>query len=266
VKRLIDRSDEAKAFSMLNTASRACLLLWLAGCTVGPDYHQPKLDLPTGWKDSAGQNVTELANPDPRWWQSFGDPTLNSIEERAVAGNVSLQQTVSRITEARAQEQAQRAAGLPSLSGTGSYTREKLGVAGLFTNGGTLQSGAGSAAGIAGSLTQPVDLFQTGFDASWELDLFGKIRRSVEQSAAQVQEQVESRNDSLVSLEGEVARTYLNLRGDQALLHATRDAVNAQSNTLRITQVRQRQGMATKLDVDQALSRLTQTQTQLPQY
>jgi outer membrane protein, multidrug efflux system len=241
----------------------------VAGCTVGPDFHPPQAALPASWKDPAvrttGGLVTQ-ADPDPRWWRTFNDPMLDSLIERAVAGNVSFQQTVYRILEARAQVQVQRAAGLPSLKGTTSYTREKLGITGLFAGGGTIQAGAGSAVGTIGSLTQPVDLFQAGFDASWELDLFGKVRRSVEQAGAQAQEQIESRNDSLVSLEAEVARTYLQLRSNQALWRTTQDAAKAEANTLTVTQVRQRQGMAAALDVDQALNRLTQTQSQLPQF
>jgi multidrug efflux system outer membrane protein len=244
--------------------------LVLTGCTVGPDFQPPASDLPTAWKDpyvhTAGGSFTLSADPDPRWWRSFRDVTLDSLIERAVAGNVNLQQTVFRIVEARAQEQVQRAAGLPSLSLPTSYTHEKLGVGGLLAGGGSVQAGAGSAVGSIGGLTQPVDLYQVGFDASWELDVFGKVRRSVEQAGAQAQEQVESRNDSLVSLEAEVARTYLQLRSNQALLHTTQDAAKAQSNTLNITRVRRRHGLASQLDVDQALSRLTQTQSQLPQF
>jgi multidrug efflux system outer membrane protein len=260
-------SLHAEILALLLALSAA---LAVTGCTVGPDFHPPAADLPATWKDpslhTADGSVTPLADPDPRWWRSFDDTTLDSLIERAVAGNLSFQQTVYRIVEARAQEQVQRAAGLPSLSVPVSYTREKLGVGGLLAGGGAIQAGAGSAIGAIGSLTQPVDLYQAGFDASWELDLFGKVRRSVEQAGAQAQEQVESRNDSLVSLEAEVARTYLQLRSNQALLHTTQDAVTAQSNTLGITQVRRRQGLASQLDVDQALSRLTQTQSQLPQF
>jgi multidrug efflux system outer membrane protein len=241
--------------------------LAMAGCTVGPDFHPPAADVPATWKDpSVHGAVMPAANPDPRWWHAFNDATLDSLIERATTGNLSFQQTVYRIVEARSQEQVQRAAGLPTLSVPGSYTREKLGAAGLFAGGGITQAGAGSELGTIGSLTKPVDLYQVGFDASWELDLFGKVRRSVEQAGAQAQEQIESRNDSLVSLEAEVARTYLQLRSNQALWHTTQDAVKSQSDTLGITQVRRRQGLSSQLDVDQALSRLTQTQSQLPQF
>jgi NodT family efflux transporter outer membrane factor (OMF) lipoprotein len=244
--------------------------LAVAACTVGPDFHPPAVDVPATWKDpsanTAGGSVTPHADPDPRWWRAFNDPTLDSLIDRAAAGNISFQQTIYRIAEARAQEQAQRAAGLPSLKGTGGYTREKLGATGIFAGGGIAQTGAASELGAISSLTQPIDFYQAGFDASWELDLFGKIRRSVEQAGAQTQEQIENRNDSLVSLEAEVARTYLQLRANQALLRTTHDAAQAQADTLRITQVRRRQGLASQLDVDQALSRLTQTQSQLPQF
>ncbi len=239
------------------------LALLLAGCTVGPDFQPPRPgNLPAQWRDPAAQ----ATDPDPRWWRAFHDPVLDSLIDRAASGNVSLQQTVSRIAQAREQVQIQRSAGLPSLKAQGSYTREKLGAVGVFTGGGAIQSGAGSAIGSIGSISQPVDLYQLGFDASWELDLFGKVRRSVEQARAQTQEQVESRNDSLVSLEAEVARTYLQLRANQDLLRLTQGAANAQADTLRITQVRQRQGLADTLDIDQAQSRLTQTQAQLPQF
>jgi multidrug efflux system outer membrane protein len=115
-------------------------------------------------------------------------------------------------------------------------------------------------------IEQPINLYQYGFDASWELDLFGKVRRSVEQANASTQAQVEATNDALVMLEGQVADAYVQVRGAQALLASQQENVAAAQSSLDLTQRQQRQGLATQLDVDQALTLLGDNQSQLPGY
>ncbi len=126
---------------------------------------------------------------------------------------------------------------------------------------------AGSAIGGAlNKIEQPINLYQYGFDASWELDLFGKVRRSVEQAQASTQAQVEATNDALVMLEGQVAQAYVQVRGAQALLASQQENVAAAQSSLDLTQRQQLQGLATQLDVDQALTQLGVQQAQLPGY
>jgi len=249
-----------------------CLLglLTLAGCTMGPDFTPPEPATPSGWVDPStrgGQAVT-ASDPDPHWWNSLNDPLLGSLEERAITGNLDLQRAVLRIFAARAQVQVARAAGLPSLQGTGSYTHEQLGLKGPLQEQhvdqllGNSQSGQG----FLGALTKPVDLFQAGFDASWELDLFGRVRRSVEQAKAQEEAAADSRDDALVSLEAEVAQTYAQLRGAQVLTKITTEEIATEQAVLSLTRQRRAKGLVSVLDVDQAETQLNTVQAQLPQF
>lgn len=289
--------------SVVPRLSALTLALWLGGCTVGPDFHAPHADVPPQWHDpqqaaaSAAQAAssaqapasvpTEDSDPDPRWWRSFADPTLDSLIERAASGNVDLQEAVLRIVEARTQEQSAAAQGLPNVRASGSYQREQLGAKGILEEegvygkvdqlgapnspvnalapgaGAALENGANSA---LDSLNSPLNLWQVGFDASWELDLFGRVRRSVEAAHAQTEAAIESRNDALVSLEAEVAQTYMQLRGAQALREITQSLVDQQRDILTLTQSQAKVGLASVVDVKSAASQLAQTEAQLPQY
>ncbi|MCK8786725.1 efflux transporter outer membrane subunit [Roseomonas sp. NAR14] len=278
----------------------AALLLGLGGCTVGPDFSLPKLWPLGGWNDRSTREpaarpaegailagVTVGTDPDPEWWRGFGDPQLTALVERAIAGNLDLQQAVLRITEAQQNEAAARAAGLPSLTGTASYTYQQLGLRGLLESHGAYGAvdglrapdsalnryspGLGDRVGAAGrdllgEVTQPISLYQGALNASWELDLFGRVRRSVEQAGARTQASVEATRDGLVSLEAEVARNYATLRGAQALLASQRENVATAQGVLDLTRRRRQQGLTTELDVENARAQVETQQSQLPQY
>ncbi|WP_429495302.1 efflux transporter outer membrane subunit [Paraburkholderia youngii] len=281
--------------------------LLLASCTVGPDFHAPHADVPAQWHDTqrtaasdaaaSGASSATAANvasvptldtdPDPRWWRSFNDPTLDALIARAALGNLDLQQAVLRIVEARTQVQAAAAQGLPNLRATASYQREQLGLKGFLEENGAFDKvdqlgalnspanriapGAGAALqnganNLLDQLTAPVNLWQVGFDATWELDLFGRVRRSVEAANAQTEAAYESRNDALLSLEAEVAQTYMQLRGAQTLHDIAVSLVEQQGETVALTESQAKVGLASQLDVQSARAQLAQTKTQLPQY
>jgi multidrug efflux system outer membrane protein len=183
--------------------------------------------------------------------------------------------------------QSAAAQGLPNVRATGSYQRDQLGIKGFLESDGVydkvnqlgapnspvnaLAPGAGPALqnganNLLNQLTSPVNLWEAGFDASWELDLFGRVRRSVEAADAQSQAAVESRNDALLSLEAEVAQTYMQLRGAQALRDITASLVDQQRETVTLTQSQAKVGLGSELDVTSATAQLAQTQAQLPQY
>jgi outer membrane protein, multidrug efflux system len=254
----------------------ATLLLVLAACTVGPDFTPPPPGTPPGWQDPsahqppgrAPDGVDTRSDPDPLWWRSFNDRKLDGVIDEAVAGNLDLQEAVFRIAEAREGEIAARAAGLPSLGASASYTREQFGLKGILEQGGAYSYTAANPAiaGILNQATQPFDLYQAGFDASWELDLFGRVRRSVEQSGAQTAATLENRNDALVSLEAEVAQTYAQLRGAQANAEMSRENVVLEQDILQLTEQRSRQGLTSDLDVQTANAELTSTEAQGPVY
>ena len=121
-------------------------------------------------------------------------------------------------------------------------------------------------AACSNQLGQPVNLFQYGLNSSWELDLFGRVRRSGEQAGARTEAQIEATNDALVMLEGQVAQAYVQLRGAQALTASQQENIRTAQAAFDLTQKRQRQGLTTDLDVEQARTQLANQQSQLPGY
>jgi NodT family efflux transporter outer membrane factor (OMF) lipoprotein len=262
-----------------------------AACTVGPDFQAPHPDVPGDFADRArtgsggAASVTDPSDPDPRWWRRFGDAQLDTLIDRAIAGNLDLQQAVQRIAAARAQARAAGAAGLPQVGANASYTYQQLGLKGLLESRGvpaqidrlgapgspldSVSPGAGAQAQAAGKklmnrLEDPVNLYQAGFDASWELDLFGRVRRTVEAADAQTQAAIEARNDALVSLEAEVAQTYVQLRGAQLLTRIASEQITQDQEVLDLTRSRQHAGLASEADVERASAQLGTSQSQLP--
>jgi outer membrane protein TolC len=239
----------------------ACFVVGtLAACKVGPNFTPPH---PTVPEEYAGMNnaadggpapVASTAAPASFWWQQFHDPALDRLEEHAAAGNLDLQAAFLRIVEAREQVQSARAEGLPSLNASASYSREQFGLAGIIKSQ-HINQGADSSsteAGLISALESPVNLYQLGFDASWELDLFGKVRRSVEAADARSTGAVESRNDLLVSLEAEVAQDYFQLRAAQMVRTIIDDQIAAQRVVFDLTQNRRQHGLADEADVESA--------------
>lgn len=244
------------------------LALGLAGCAVGPDYQAPKPAVPGGYNTLDSQEASKPQNAaiNSRWWRSFNDPQLDSLIERAIAGNLSLQQTVLRIAGAREQLTQAQGSLFPTLGGSAKVTRQQLGLEGLLkSNGATDQLDSNVASQLNG-LTQPVTLYQGSFDASWELDLWGKVRRQVEAANAQQQAAIEQRNDALVSLEAEVARAWLQLRGAQSTIQTLQQQIEVAQQTTELTQSQQSNGLAPLTDVENARAQLSTLQAQLPQY
>jgi multidrug efflux system outer membrane protein len=283
----------------------SCLLLcFVTACTVGPDFHPPQAHAPRQWHAltqapmrSAGAGDAAEASraasvppavvdtdPDPRWWHTFHDPTLDALIDEARAGNLDLQQAVLRIVEARTQMQSAASQGLPNLRASASYQREQLGLKGFLQSNGAygqvdqlgapnspvnaIAPGAGPtlkerANTVLGQLTSPINLWQAGFDASWELDLFGRVRRSVEAASANLDAARESRNDALLSLEAEVAQTYLQLRGTQAARDIAERMVRDARDVLALTKSQAAVGLASTLDVQEATAELAQAQAKV---
>ncbi len=239
----------------------------LAACKVGPNFTEPKEPVPDRYAGAVDERVSD-SNPDSFWWRQFGDAQLDRLEVQAAAGNLDLKAAFLRIVEARSQVQVAKAQGLPTLNGTASYNREQLGLAGILKS---QHFSAGATAspteqGLIGSLERPVNIYQLGFDASWELDLFGKVRRAVEAADATSLSTVESRNDLLISLEAEVAQTYFQLRAAQLLRKITAEQIAAQRDVLELTQSRHEHGLASEADVDTARAQWSTLQSELPPY
>lgn len=264
------------------------LMLSLSACTVGPNFKPPPPPAIADWKNSRPGDaaVDPRTDPDPHWWDGFHDPMLSALIAQAISGNLDLQQAVLRVVEARQSVVTAAAAGIPSVNGTASYMREQLGIKGILESRGAYTqlnkladqssslsssaTGGGSAqtktyiTNALNQATQPINLFQYGLDASWELDLFGRVRRSVEQAKASEQAQAEATNDALIMLESQVAQSYTQLRGAQAMLAAQLENVRTSQTSLLLAQRRQHDGLATALDTDQALTQLKSAQSQVP--
>lgn len=271
---------------------RAAVIVLLAGCTVGPDFHPPPAPSVPNWRDASARRtgsratITEVADPDPLWWRTLGDPTLTALMARAIAGNLTVQQAVVRVAEAIQGEAAARAAGLPTIEASGSYMREQLGAKGLLESQGVFNQlntlansseingispglGPAAAAGLGkvlNGVTQPVNLYEYGMSASWELDLFGRVRRSVEEAQARTQAQRAAVDDALVMLESQVAQAYVAVRGAQALASNQRGNIATAQDVLRLTQQQQQAGLASMLDVEQAKTQLSNNLHLLPEF
>jgi outer membrane protein, multidrug efflux system len=220
-----------------------------SGCTVGPDYRPPESASPAAWigptppMSITGPRQTDLA----QWWISFGDPTLTSLVDRAVASNLSVQQAEARIRQARAARGGVAAGFWPTADAIATGTRRRS---------------VGSSS--RGTLGTTQNLFVAGLDAAWELDLFGGTRRSVEAADADMQATVEDYRDLLVSLAAEVALNYIDLRGLQQQVLITQENLKAQEHSAELTRMRFRAGLVGALDVANAEAQAAITAAQIP--
>jgi NodT family efflux transporter outer membrane factor (OMF) lipoprotein len=251
----------------------------LTGCTLGPDFRQPDWASPLSWFAGPKEPVkparsVAVAEPvDPNWWTLFHDPVLTGLENRVAAENLDVQVAVIRLAESRAQLGVARAAEFPALNGNGSYTRQRASSNGFFSAVPNATGAAGKAAnGASGNTTggvqtrglQPFDIWQGGFDASWEVDLWGRVKRSVESATASAEAADEARRAALTSSLAEVARDYIQLRGTQTQLQIARDNVRTARQSLSLTQQRAAGGVTTDLDVANASAQLRTTLSQIP--
>ena len=227
-----------------------CVLAMLsvaAGCKVGPDYKRPEPNMPSAFGEKAAltpaSQPTQLAD----WWKTFDDPTLDQLIQDAIKGNLSLKQTQSRLRQAR-EERTITAAGLwPSANASGSYQRIH---------------GTGTSTASGGSTE--FSLYQAGFDAAWELDVFGGTQRSVEAASANIAAALEDQRDVLVSLLAEVAINYIDLRGFQRQIAIAQENLKSQRESLALTQKQFEVGTVTELDVAQARTLTAATAAQIP--
>jgi len=232
----------------------ATALVFLAGCAVGPDYVEPKLAVPASWQEAQQKGIEIRPVAMTRWWTTFNDPLLNSLVERAVKSNFDVRIAEARIREARASRAVVAAGAWPTVDVSASYRRNRTSENALALGSLAPQGG--------GNVEQ--DLFKTGFDASWEIDIFGGVRRSVEAADATIAASVESRRDVLVTLLGDVAKNYIDLRGFQRRLAVARANLKAQQDTLELTRIRFQAGLTSDLDVAQAEAQASTTAAQIP--
>lgn len=263
--------------------------LLLPACTVGPNFEAPSPWSPASWFRSTPSAPPSLASlpvaepVDPDWWSVFNDPVLTGLMRRVAATNLDVRAAAFRLAQSRAQRGIAAADLFPRLNGNGSYTREKpsnngaislIGGGAGSATGGTATTAAASNNGLGGiqggfpssGKIPAFDLFQGGFDASWELDLWGRVRRAVESADANVDASVEARRQTLVTSLSELARNYVQLRGVQDQVRIARTNLDTARESARITGERARGGLATDLDVANARAQLESTAATLPQF
>jgi len=230
----------------------------LAGCSVGPDFASPETGLPTKSFAAPDASGALTAPPDPNWWAIFHDRTLTELESQVAAANLDVRASTIRLAESRSERNVAAAAQLPTVNGDAKVNRENFSQNGIVSLFGPLVP-AGQNFTI-----QPITDYYTGFDASWELDLWGHVRRQVESADATVQAGVEQRRGALVSALAEVARDYISLRGAQAQLAIARDNLTISEEVLQVTQERQRSGLQSALDTENAAAQIESVKAELP--
>jgi NodT family efflux transporter outer membrane factor (OMF) lipoprotein len=212
-------------------------LLLASGCTVGPNYRAPTPPAPpafAGPQVSGSADAVDLAH----WWQAFGDPELTRLVELGLKQAPDLQTAESRVREARYAVVQARAAGLPSIDGAGNaeYLKfQRIGGSdvGDLVNSVTNGSGASTTTGTP-SIPTSFHTFSAGFDASWELDIFGGVRRQVEAARAQAEAATWNARDARVSLAAEIASDYLQMRGYQEQQRIAQSEADRQQRSLDI--------------------------------
>ncbi|HEX4171168.1 MAG TPA: efflux transporter outer membrane subunit, partial [Acetobacteraceae bacterium] len=233
----------------------------IAGCAVGPNFVQPDSNLPeVSFQGDHGKVAADARLPaptDPTWWRVFRDPVLTSLEQQVAAANLDVRTATVRLAESRYQRGVTAAAQFPTFNGDAKYTRE------LYSENGIV----GLIAPLAGPgfTVPPINDYNTGFDASWELDLWGKVRRQVEAADASVDQAADQRRDALVSSLAELARDYVQLRGVQTQIQIANDNLKVERDILTLTQQRQQRGVQNGLDVENAATQVESVRAQIPQ-
>jgi len=235
----------------------------LSACNVGPDYKKPDTTLPADFQEPHGSlsapNATDLST----WWTVFHDAELDSLVTRALAANLDLQAAASRVRQAREQEIIAGAPEWPSLdvSGTGVNIHNNSNP--LAQLGGSGSPGSGAAA--AANNPTNIRLYSLGLDASWEVDLFGGTRRSMEAAHANSEAALWDLHDGEVALTAEIADDYINLRGAQARIAMLRAELKDETQLFGIVRDRAKAGFVTQLDVNQQQALVENARAQIPE-
>lgn len=228
----------------------------ISACTVGPDYVKPDtaVKLPDAWERSVTEEMNEDVPTLEKWWESLGDTMLTSLIQRAELNSLDLGMAVARVVESQALRGVARGDGMPNLDLDAAYSRTQV----------SENSASGQISDALGVDSAPQDNFGGGLNVSWEIDLFGRIRRQVESATAEVEASVEDYRDVLVTLYAEIALNYIDTRSFQARILLAESNAEAQRESLGLTTDRYNAGLTSRLDVAQAKSNLANTESQIP--
>lgn len=225
------------------------LFLCWAGCTVGPDYQTPAIEMPDQWHQQLAEGFVTDASMPAHWWELLGDPILNDLVEQVRHSNPDLQSAYWTLMQARFARDYAAGDYYPIVEGGGAFSRT------LYSSNSILGGGISA---------KPFELYSLGFDAAWEPDIFGRVGRAVESAQASFEAQIENYRDVLVTLTAEAARNYVELRTMQSVLHYTLQNLQTQQDTLGLAEARFESEIAPRLDVEQARLNFADTQSQIP--
>jgi NodT family efflux transporter outer membrane factor (OMF) lipoprotein len=230
------------------TSALVALALGAAGCMVGPDYRVPPAPVADQWLASDAPRVESSGQAPESWWRVFDDPALDALVDAAYQQNLSLRAAGLRVITAQARRGIAIGELFPQTQAvSASYTRTKLSKNQPLVPGGA-----------------DFNSFQAGFDAAWEIDLWGRFRRGIEASDAELLAAVADYDDVLVSLVGEVGVTYVRVRVIEELLALAHENARLQRNSLDIATIRYEAGGTSDLDVQQATTLLEDTEADIP--
>lgn len=223
--------------------------LLMTGCAaVGPDYKEPELSVPDAWTNSVIKEVNSNRSLE-QWWTAFNDPILESLLERAKQANPELLIAIERIDEAQAFSRIAGSDRYPDLNASASFDRTKTSDS---LGGGLLAS-------------NPSNTWSTGLTSSWEIDVFGRVKRTIEAAEADVGASIEDYRDVMVSLYAQVAINYVNIRALQQRIKFAQSNIKNQQETLGIVESRFDAGLVPKFDVAQSKYNLANTETLIPE-
>ncbi len=208
-------------------------------------------------KSFSAPDARLTAPPDPNWWALFHDPTLTGLEHQVASANLDIRAATIRLAESRFQRGVTAAAQLPGINGDAKVNRE------LYSQNGLI-SLISPLAPPGKFIDAPITEYYTGFDASWELDLWGHVRRQVESADAQVDVAAEQARDALVSALAETARDYISLRGVQVQIGIAKDNLHIAQDVLRLADERRAKGLQSALDSENAAAQIEAVRAQLP--
>ncbi|WPH22215.1 efflux transporter outer membrane subunit [Variovorax paradoxus] len=253
--------------------SCSALALLLAGCAVGPDHRPAEVRAPADWSAWHGGSAALLgaerkAAPTAASsgdWKAFGDPLLDRLQALALAANHDLQTAALRFAQSRVQRTAAAAQQAPQLNASGSVARQRQSESGAATRMiDALGSSVANRDQLIRTLSEPYNLYQAGFDASWEIDLWGRVRRSIEAADADAGASAALLQQAQLSVQAEVARSYFELRGAQRELRVANADIAAAAESLELVQARADGGLVTDLDPTRQRTQLAEIKARIP--
>lgn len=225
----------------------ASMAMLMAGCAVGPDYEAPEIDMPDQWHQQLTETFTDSNDISGTWWTQLDEPVLNDLIQQACDNNPTLESAYYSLLQARYMKDYTSGQYEPSVDAVGSYSRTRSSDNGLMP-----------------MPTNPYNMHVIGFDAGWEIDLFGRIQRAVESAQASYEAEAENYYDTLVSLQAEVAAAYVELRTVQIRIQFAMGNVDSQEGMLKLAQSRFEAELVPRLDVAQAQVNVSNTRSAIP--